>query len=87
MAEVQNRYLSRKEGEDIPHPWDYYPELFEEEMNYYQEKKEKEKRAEYWEQRRSYMEEFNRRRHPEESTQTKREEVKHVKAGKTGSYH
>lgn len=62
MAEVQTRYVCREQGQDIPHPWEYYPELFQKEKLEYKQKKEAAELEEYKENRRSYVAEFNRRR-------------------------
>ncbi len=62
MAEVKTRYISREEKQDIPHPWEYYPELFAEDKIRYEKLKEQREQEEYKEQRRMYVEEFNRRR-------------------------
>lgn len=62
MAEVKTRYISREEKQDIPHPWEYYPNLFAEEKIKYENLKEQKEQEEYKEKRRLYVEEFNRRR-------------------------
>lgn len=64
LAEVLTRNLTREKGEEIPHPWEYYPELFEEERKNYETEKEKQEIENYKEARRAYVQEFNRRRQP-----------------------
>ena len=63
LAEVVTRYMVRNDEKDeIPHPWEYYPELFEEERIAYEEKKARDELEEYKESRREYAAAFNRRR-------------------------
>lgn len=62
QAEVIAGYLCREEGQDIPRPWDYYPELFKEEREKYKKAKEERELEEYKAARRSYIAEFNKRR-------------------------
>lgn len=63
LAEVMTRYMVRKdEKEEIPHPWEYYPELFEKESIAYYAKKEQDELEDYKEARKRYVAEFNRRR-------------------------
>lgn len=61
-AEVIARYLCREEKDDVPHAWEYYPSLFEEEQNRYEKWKEQREFEEYKEKRRQYVAEYNRRR-------------------------
>lgn len=63
LSEIIVGKLLAEKPEDIPHPWDYYPELFEREKQLFDEADQKRKIEEYKEQRRKYVEEFNRRRH------------------------
>lgn len=63
LADIIAGRVFAEKKEDIPQPWDYYPELFKEEKNIFEEEKEKQRFEEYKEQRRKYVEEFNRRRH------------------------
>mgnify|MGYP006939772602 CR=1 FL=1 len=65
LAEVVTRYMTRDEKADTPHPWEYYPELFEEDEKIFKEEKEREELEEYKEARRAYAAEFNRRRQQE----------------------
>lgn len=62
VAEVIARYLCREEKDDVPHVWEYYPSLFEEEQNRYEKWKEQRDFEEYKEKRRQYVAEYNRRR-------------------------
>lgn len=62
MAEVQTRFTFREKGQDIPHPWEYYPELFKEEAQRYEARKKQDQLEEYKEARRNYVSEFNKRR-------------------------
>ena len=55
--------MLREEKQDIPHPWEYYPELFSEEQKIYEEKKKEAELEEYKEKRKAYIAEMNRRRH------------------------
>lgn len=63
LAEVISRRIFAEKEDEIPQPWDYYPELFEMEKQISDEAYRKKKIEEYKEQRRKYVEEFNRRRH------------------------
>lgn len=65
MAEVKTRYLIRDEKDDIPHPWEYYPELFAEERVMYQKEKDEKELIENKQARMAYAAEFNRRRRQE----------------------
>lgn len=62
MAEVHTRFNFREEKQDIPHPWEYYPELFREEEQHYVKKKACDELESYKEARKEYAAEFNRRR-------------------------
>lgn len=62
MLEAQARFTFREKGQDIPHPWEYYPDLFEEEAGRYKARKKQNQLEEYKEARRAYAAEFNRRR-------------------------
>ena len=62
MAEVKMRYLVRTKEQDIPHPWEYYPELFDLEKKAYEVQKAQEEYEEYKAARRAYIAEFNKRR-------------------------
>lgn len=62
MAEVRMRFLTRKEDQDVPHPWDYYPELFADDKKVFEEQKIQEEQEEYKIARKAYIAEFNRRR-------------------------
>lgn len=55
--------MLREEKQDIPHPWEYYPELFSEEQKIYEEKRKEAELEEYKEKRKAYIAEMNRRRH------------------------
>lgn len=62
MAEVQTRFAFREKNQDIPHPWEYYPNLFQEEKKRYEDRKKQDELESYKEARRNYAAEFNRRR-------------------------
>lgn len=47
---------------ETPKAWDYYPELFHEEEMTYQKEKEAREWQEYKEDRKRYIEEYNKRR-------------------------
>lgn len=61
-AEVSALYFCGKEGQEPPHPWDYYPELFKDERAKYEETMQEKEFEEYKERKREYIEEMNRRR-------------------------
>ena len=63
LAEIIAGYMLREEKQDIPHPWEYYPELFSEEQKIYEEKKKEAELEEYKEKRKAYIAEMNKRRH------------------------
>lgn len=46
----------------FPRPWEYYPKLFEEEKEVFEQAEKEKALEEYKEQRRRYVTEFNRRR-------------------------
>lgn len=48
QAELTARYVSLQKGDPLPEPWEYYPTLFEEEKQAF----EQEKLKEYYEKRR-----------------------------------
>ena len=62
MAEVNTRYIFRKEKQSFPHPWEYYPELFAEDKDMYENMLEQQEREENRQRRIKYVEEFNKRR-------------------------
>lgn len=62
QAEVIACYLCREKEQDVPHPWDYYPELFKKEKITYEKVKEDRELENYKSARRSYAAEFNSRR-------------------------
>ncbi len=62
LAETQARYILTDEKQDIPHPWEYYPELFGEEKEQHNRQQEVNRLESYKEARRSYITEFNKRR-------------------------
>lgn len=62
LAEVLTGYICLKEGQEKPHPWDYYPKLFSEEKAVYEEEMKAERFEEYKERKREYIAEMNRRR-------------------------
>ena len=59
QAEVTARYVSLQKGDPLPEPWEYYPTLFEEEKQAF----EQEKLKEYYEKRREDAARYNQRRH------------------------
>lgn len=61
-AEVMARYITKEEGKEPPRPWEYYPDMFEEERKEYESTVEKERFEDYKDRRRTYVEEMNRRR-------------------------
>ncbi len=62
QAEVTARYVSLQKGDPLPEPWEYYPTLFEEEKQAF----EQEKLKEYYEKRREDAARYNQRRHQTE---------------------
>lgn len=60
-AQVSLLFSDKKEIE-LPHPWDYAPELFEKEKESYQKYREEKELEEYKQQRIKYIQEINRRR-------------------------
>ena len=45
-----------------PHPWDYYPSFFQKEKELWEENQLKQQMEEYYENRKAYIREMNRRR-------------------------
>ena len=64
QAEVTARYVSLQKGDPLPEPWEYYPTLFEEEKQAF----EQEKLREYYEKRREDAARYNQRRHQTEES-------------------
>ncbi|SHK33513.1 hypothetical protein [Hespellia stercorisuis] len=62
MAEVQTRYMFRKDDAELPHVWEYYPALFTEEEKAYVELKEIEDLEACKNSRRKFASEINRAR-------------------------
>lgn len=62
MAEVQTRYTFNEKKDDIPRPWEYYPELFAGERKVFEAVEKEKAFEEYKEKRQRYVEEYNRRR-------------------------
>lgn len=60
-ARVIRRLLFPNKGEQAPRPWEYYPELFADEMQAAEEAEENAQLEEYKANKRAYVEEFNRR--------------------------
>ncbi len=61
IAEHIGRYLNSENK--ARKPWDFYPELFREEREQFEESKQEEQVVTAAENRRLYAAEFNRRRH------------------------
>lgn len=62
FAEVSTRYrLITKENPELPHPWEYFPDLFIEEHDRYEKEKLEKDLEDVKQNRRSYAAEFNRR--------------------------
>lgn len=61
IAEHIGRYLNSENK--ARKPWDFYPELFREEQEQFEESKQEEQVVTAAENRRLYAAEFNRRRH------------------------
>jgi hypothetical protein len=61
QAEVQARYLTLKKNSDVPHPWEYYPELFAEDQKAYEKKKLEDEADACRIGRKRYAKEFNQR--------------------------
>lgn len=59
QAEVTARYVALQKDDPLPEPWEYYPTLFEEEKQAF----EQEKLKEYYEKRREDAARYNQRRH------------------------
>ena len=64
QAELTARYVSLQKGDPLPEPWEYYPTLFEEEKQAF----EQEKLKEYYEKRREDAARYNQRRHQTEES-------------------
>ena len=47
---------------ELPHPWDYYPGFFRKEKELWEENQLKQQMEEYYENRKAYIREMNRRR-------------------------
>lgn len=47
---------------ELPHPWDYYPGFFQKEKETWEENQLKQQMEEYYENRKAYIKEMNRRR-------------------------
>lgn len=54
--------MTDKKQIEMTMPWDWYPELFQEEKRQYQLQAEQEKMEEYKERRKRYVQEFNAKR-------------------------
>lgn len=61
MCSVLTRFMFREDKDDIPHPWEYYPELFAAEETDYSVKREQEEFESAKQRRRQGFEEYNRR--------------------------
>ena len=59
LAEVVTRYMAKDEKEEMPRPWDYYPEIFAEDKKLHEERKKQEELEAYKEQKRAYAERWN----------------------------
>lgn len=59
QAEITARYVALQKDDPLPEPWEYYPTLFEEEKQAF----EQEKLKEYYEKRREDAARYNQRRH------------------------
>nr|DAT88461.1 MAG TPA: hypothetical protein [Caudoviricetes sp.] len=63
LAEVQARYVCRSnDKQEVPRPWEYYPELFKEEKRWHEDQDQIREIEACKEARRVYASEFNRRR-------------------------
>lgn len=64
LAKVLALDISSLFGEkpEFVEPWDFYPQMFEKDKEYYEQQVLKNQLAEYQEKRREYIKEFNRRR-------------------------
>lgn len=62
MCSVLTRYMFRKDEEEIPHPWDHYPELFAEERETFEHENAEKEFTAMKERRRKRFQEINRRR-------------------------
>lgn len=61
LAELVSRFLTSKKEEELPHPWDYYPDLFADEKKRFDEIDEQEKLEKFKERRRQGVIELNKR--------------------------
>ena len=61
MADVNAKFLFTEKGKQLPRPWDYYPELFEEDRKHFEEDQSEEEFEKYKDQRRARFEAFNKR--------------------------
>lgn len=59
LAEVVTRYMTKDEKEEMPRPWDYYPEIFAEDKKLHEERRKQEELEAYKEQKRAYAERWN----------------------------
>lgn len=65
QARVTSAYVAQSFGgksDDTLEPWDFFPELFSEEQQQFEEQKENERQAFYIEQMRVKADEWNKRR-------------------------
>jgi hypothetical protein len=60
-AEVMRLYLFPPEGSELPQPWDYYPELFEQEKEAFLQQKGEKDLEDLKRNRLAYYKEFNDR--------------------------
>lgn len=60
-ANVIRRVLFPGKNESAPRPWEYYPDVFADEMQAAEEAEERTQLEEYKANKRAYVEEFNRR--------------------------
>lgn len=62
LASLIPQYILRNETDPVPQPWDYYPELFEEEKELYEKAAAEKELEEFKERRRQYAAALNKQR-------------------------
>ena len=61
-AQIIRRYMFPPEGDKPPTPWEYYPDLFEEEQDSYEQNAKEQELIRLKNSRQAYYQEFNKRR-------------------------
>lgn len=68
LAEIISRYVWADEDSSIPHPWDYYGDLFKKEKEIFEQDKKFREMENYKEKRRAYAKALNERHQQNQNT-------------------